>query len=184
MLLTNLTAGEDAIGGVTTTGIESHGAPPPLRKSITTCCPTAPVTVVGCTTAAMSGAAQALGLAFHELATNAVKYGALSIAEGRVEITWAIDHNADAGKYLTLNWVEKDGPVVVPPSRRGFGSEVIAQMAPVSLSGRVVLDFASTGLRCTLAIPITSLSSDFDDTAAQQSGIRSSPLDQANRMSK
>ena len=131
-----------------------------------------------------SGAAQALGLAFHELATNAVKYGALSIAEGRVEITWAIDHNADAGKYLTLNWVEKDGPVVVPPSRRGFGSEVIAQMAPVSLSGRVVLDFASTGLRCTLTIPITSLSSDFDDTAAQQSGIRSSPLDQASRMSK
>jgi PAS domain S-box-containing protein len=114
-----------------------------------------------------ANAAQAIGLALHELATNAVKYGALSVLHGKVSISWTTEYNTDIGECLILGWVEKGGPVVTPPSHNGFGAEVIGRMAPASLSARVALDYASTGLCWTLTIPMASLTPGADSTAEQ-----------------
>jgi PAS domain S-box-containing protein len=93
-------------------------------------------------------AAQAIGLALHELATNAGKYGALSTNSGRVDVCWGTD--ADV---LTMSWAERDGPPVSPPERRGFGSTVIASMAEATVGGEVRLDFAPSGLVWRLTCP-------------------------------
>jgi two-component sensor histidine kinase len=93
-------------------------------------------------------AAQAIGLALHELATNAGKYGALSTDKGRVDIGWEADRDT-----LTMRWTERDGPPVSPPKRRGFGSTVIASMAKATVGGEVQLDYALSGLVWRLTCP-------------------------------
>lgn len=65
-------------------------------------------------------ATQAIGLAIHELATNAIKYGALSVLSGKVKISWAFDSGSLESRKLLLKWVEQGGPRVVPPSHNGF----------------------------------------------------------------
>jgi two-component sensor histidine kinase len=92
-------------------------------------------------------AAQTFGMILHELATNAVKYGALSNDRGRVAIRW------HANDEFTLGWTEQDGPDVAPPGRRGFGSTVVKTMAESSLDGAVDLDFAAEGLRWRVVCP-------------------------------
>ena len=72
--------------------------------------------------------AQALGMSLHELATNAVKYGALSNEEGTVDISWQVRRDDDGAAVLSFQWQEKDGPEVVPSDRRGFGSVVLETM--------------------------------------------------------
>ena len=94
----------------------------------------------------------ALGIAFHELATNAVKYGALSNEEGRVSISWTIE-NAPVGERLILEWRETDGPPVTPPSRKGFGSRVIERGLAQELGGKVRLDYHVDGVVCTIDVP-------------------------------
>lgn len=89
--------------------------------------------------------AVALGLAMHELATNAVKYGALSTAAGRVEVRWAVD----AG-LLRLTWRESDGPLVSMPSRRGFGARLLEQGLAEELRGAVRLEFRPEGVLCVV----------------------------------
>jgi PAS domain S-box-containing protein len=93
-------------------------------------------------------AAQAIGLALHELATNAGKYGALSTETGRVDIRWGIE-----GETFIISWTERDGPPVSPPQRRGFGTVVMKEMAERSLDGRVELDYAPTGVTWRLTCP-------------------------------
>jgi PAS domain S-box-containing protein len=95
-----------------------------------------------------SAAAQAIGLALHELATNAGKYGALSTNKGHVDVCWGTD-----GDALTMSWTERDGPRVSPPQRRGFGSTVIASMAEAAVGGEVHLDYAPSGLVWRLTCP-------------------------------
>jgi PAS domain S-box-containing protein len=92
--------------------------------------------------------AQAIGLALHELATNAGKYGTLSTDTGRVDISWGID-----GDTFTMSWVEREGPPVSPPKRRGFGTKVMEAMAQRSLAGNVDLNFAPSGLTWRLTCP-------------------------------
>jgi PAS domain S-box-containing protein len=92
-------------------------------------------------------AAQAIGLALHELATNAGKYGALSTHGGRVDIGWEI-----AGDTLTMIWTEHDGPAS-PPERRGFGTLVMGEMAERSLNGKVDLEYAPSGVTWRLTCP-------------------------------
>jgi PAS domain S-box-containing protein len=88
-----------------------------------------------------AAAAQAIGLALHELATNAGKYGALSTDMGRVDISWdAVDDT------FTTGWIEREGPSVSAPQRRGFGTTVIEAMAECSVDGAVDLDYAPSGL--------------------------------------
>jgi two-component sensor histidine kinase len=101
-------------------------------------------------------AASALALAFHELNTNAIKFGALSVPEGRLAVTWSVEPDgADGQPWLTLDWVESGSSVKTSPARRGFGSEVIEHAVPYQLSGRGSLDVKPTGLRCTLHLPLT-----------------------------
>ena len=93
-------------------------------------------------------AAQAVGLALHELATNASKYGALSTEAGAVEVCWRLDGNSFA-----MNWTERGGPPVSAPTHRGFGSTVVNAMAKRSVQGEVHLDYAPSGVVWTLTCP-------------------------------
>lgn len=93
--------------------------------------------------------AVALSLAVHELATNALKYGALSVPEGTVEIRWRTTNGV-----LAFTWRERGGPPVVPPGRRGFGSRLLEQGLAQDLGGTVELDFKPTGLVCRLTAPL------------------------------
>ena len=97
-------------------------------------------------------AALALGIAFHELATNAVKYGAFSNEAGSIRIAWKIEPTSE-GNRLVLHWHEKDGPPVTPPSRKGFGSQVIERGLALELDGTVHLDYRADGLVCTINVP-------------------------------
>ena len=98
-------------------------------------------------------AAQAIGMALHELSTNAAKYGALSNAVGTVAIFWARDDGADGG-WFRLSWTERGGPAVTEPGRRGFGTTVIATVPRRQLGCEVTLDFAPSGLHWCLKSPI------------------------------
>jgi PAS domain S-box-containing protein len=91
---------------------------------------------------------QAIGLALHELATNAGKYGALSADTGHVDVSWRID-----GDTLTIIWAEREGPPVSPPKRHGFGTTVMEAMAERSLGGKVDLNYASSGMVWRLRCP-------------------------------
>jgi PAS domain S-box-containing protein len=99
--------------------------------------------------------ALALGIAFHELATNAVKYGAFSNNAGSVLISWAIEPSSD-GDRLRLIWREKDGPPVTPPSRKGFGSRVIERGLAHELEGTAHVDYQPDGVVCTIDFPAPS----------------------------
>lgn len=92
--------------------------------------------------------AVALGMAFHELATNAVKYGSLSNEDGRVHVTWTV--HGTGPRQLRIVWREQGGPPVAPPDRRGFGSRVIVGGLAHQLDGVVDLDFAPNGVVCTI----------------------------------
>ena len=95
-----------------------------------------------------------LAMAFHELATNAAKYGALSVPGGRVEIRWQPARD-DAGRpQLRIEWIEQDGPPVVAPQKRGFGSTLIEGGIAAELSGNARLAFEPVGLHCEIAIPL------------------------------
>jgi PAS domain S-box-containing protein len=95
-----------------------------------------------------AAAAQAVGLAIHELSTNAGKYGSLSTDAGRVDIHWQVN-----GDVFEMNWVERNGPPVSPPERRGFGSTVVDVMAKRTVGGEVELDYAPSGLTWRLTCP-------------------------------
>ncbi len=100
-----------------------------------------------------TSAAQILGMAIHELSTNAGKYGALSVAEGRVSISWGLERDSAGGETFTMSWREQGGPPVSLPSRVGFGSAVIGPLAESSLTAEVDLDFLKTGLSWRLRCP-------------------------------
>jgi two-component sensor histidine kinase len=91
-------------------------------------------------------AAQAIGMALHELATNAAKHGALSNGGGSIAIDWDLQHDR-----FVMDWRERGGPTVSPPRRIGFGHTVMGPMTEQTLAGEVSLDFAPEGLRWRLA---------------------------------
>ncbi len=92
-----------------------------------------------------ASAAQTLGMALHELSTNAGKYGALSTAAGQVEVTWSSKPGEDGSELFSMQWRESGGPSVTVPDRRGFGSTVISQAVRMSLDADVVHEFPRTG---------------------------------------
>lgn len=96
--------------------------------------------------------ALSLSMALHELATNAVKYGALSIPAGHVRVSWTVTSPQDDGERarLVLTWREFDGPPVSPPSRRGFGSRLIERGLAAELSGEAHIDFRPDGVVCRI----------------------------------
>ena len=89
----------------------------------------------------------------HELATNSAKYGALSVAAGTVEIGWGL---ADEVGELVLTWIERGGPPVAAPTRRGFGTRLIEAMINRELRGAAVFDFDPEGLRFEARLPVGS----------------------------
>jgi PAS domain S-box-containing protein len=99
-----------------------------------------------------AAAAQSLGMALHELATNACKYGALSREGGHIEIAWNV-----ANKEFEMSWTESNGPKVEKPSRRGFGSLVISTMVELSLDGRVDMDYAERGFNWRVRCPLSQV---------------------------
>jgi PAS domain S-box-containing protein len=98
-------------------------------------------------------ATQTIGMALHELATNAGKYGALSNSGGHVEISWKVYDLEPGRQRFFMSWVESGGPLVSAPARHGFGSTVIKSMACMGLSADVQLDYASSGVRWRLDCP-------------------------------
>ncbi|MGH8273126.1 MAG: PAS domain S-box protein [Gammaproteobacteria bacterium] len=101
-----------------------------------------------------SRTALALGMTFHELATNAGKYGALSTRAGRIEVNWRLDPGADTENVLHIEWIERDGPPVGKPTRRGFGSRLIIDGLAYEQDADVSLDFNPEGVRCTIDMPL------------------------------
>ena len=99
--------------------------------------------------------AESIGLAVHELATNAVKYGALRTPGAVLRINWRTNIDYGEGVRLDLNWIEQGVPAVaVTPARRGFGSELIEDGLPYRLGGESRLEFHGGGVRCALSIPL------------------------------
>lgn len=93
-----------------------------------------------------------LGLVLHELATNAAKYGALSVPSGRIEVRWNTEER-DGRPHLRLDWTERGGPPVTAPREPGFGTTLIERTVAYDLGGRADLTYAPDGLRCRILIP-------------------------------
>lgn len=110
--------------------------------------------IMGDNLAISAGPAVALSMLIHELSTNALKHGALSVPEGRVSIVWKVDPEA---KRFKLEWRESGGPPVIEPEVKSFGSRFIEQALPGQLRGEARLIFEPTGLVCDINIPISSL---------------------------
>ena len=99
-----------------------------------------------------ASAASMLGLAFHELATNALKYGAFAAELGTVSVGWRVEGAGD-GRRVSLTWRERGGPPVPEPGRRGFGAQLIETLLAAELRGEAALDFAPEGLVCRVSWP-------------------------------
>jgi len=93
-------------------------------------------------------AAQTLALSLHELATNAAKYGALSSAAGRVELSWVVED-----RNLIIHWREVGGPAIRTSGCKGFGTKIVVESIEKQLGGKVVYDWAADGLRCAISVP-------------------------------
>ncbi|MDE2115413.1 MAG: PAS domain S-box protein, partial [Hyphomicrobiales bacterium] len=98
-------------------------------------------------------AAQNIGLALHELATNATKYGALASDTGKIELEWGLAQSKDGADVFKMHWREKGGPPVVPPDSHGFGHTVIHRVVQAALAGDSVLHFHDSGVQWDLVIP-------------------------------
>ena len=93
--------------------------------------------------------AQTIAIVVHELATNAAKFGALSMPEGRIQIEWS----RTSDRLLILRWIETDGPLITPPTRHGFGTRVMENMIRGQLKGEMCFDWRPEGLACEIVIP-------------------------------
>jgi PAS domain S-box-containing protein len=104
-----------------------------------------------------------LAMAFHELTTNAAKYGALSVPGGRIEIRWqSVQGDGGDRSLLKIEWIEQGGPAVVEPQRRGFGSRLIEGSIAAEHGGSARLAFEPTGLRCEIVMPLDAAMADPD----------------------
>lgn len=100
-------------------------------------------------------AAESIGLAIHELTTNALKYGALGVAGGSLDIRWTVSRGDGEQARLDLLWTEQGVPaMIVDPVRYGFGSELISEALPYQLGAETSLEFDDGGMRCTLSVPL------------------------------
>lgn len=119
-------------------------------------------------------AAQAIGMALHELATNATKYGALAGDAGTVAIQWRLDRDAEEARFH-MEWVEADGPAVPPPTHQGFGHFVMVRMVEQTLGGEVTLDYAATGAAWRLDAPAIAALEDDPETDVETPVSTASP---------
>ncbi|MEH2523937.1 MULTISPECIES: MASE1 domain-containing protein [unclassified Bradyrhizobium] len=101
-----------------------------------------------------AAASEALGMVLQELVTNASKYGALSIPDGRVSVSWECGNSDDTAASATIVWRETGGPPVSAPIQYGYGTSLICDLIPHELGGTVDLAFSSEGVCCTIEIPL------------------------------
>nr|WP_255609299.1 HWE histidine kinase domain-containing protein [Methylosinus sp. Sm6] len=111
------------------------------------------ILIEGPRTIVKPSAGQTIGMALHELATNAGKYGALSTERGEARIAFGVVADESGAPRFEMSWRESGGPAVVPPRRHGFGHMVILQMVKHSLGGQVTLDYAPAGIAWTVRAP-------------------------------
>jgi len=101
-------------------------------------------------------AAQSIGMALHELATNAGKHGALSDTKGIVEVSWELAGNSNARQFV-MSWHERHGPPVLPPKRQGFGHMVMVRMVEDALDAAVALEHEPGGVVWRISAPLQSV---------------------------
>jgi len=99
-------------------------------------------------------ATQALAMVLHELVTNAAKHGALSSPDGRISVQWDRHSQGSDAASLTIEWREFGGPAIVGPIQSGYGTNLICELIPHELGGKVDLVFAAEGARCRIEIPL------------------------------
>jgi light-regulated signal transduction histidine kinase (bacteriophytochrome)/CheY-like chemotaxis protein len=127
-----------------------------------------------------SRAFSVMALVFHELATNAAKYGALSVAKGEVEVSWSM-----TGGGCDVSWRERNGPLVTVPARSGFGSALIERSVPYDLSGSSVVRFEPSGLEAEFRIPaphvkLTASGTEMTTRMADSAALEQNGLGAAN----
>jgi two-component sensor histidine kinase len=115
------------------------------------------ITISGDSVQLSPAAVQTIGMAVHELATNAAKHGALSNIEGRIDISWQ-KLSGKTSDRLVMNWIESEGPPVFPPKELGFGSMVTGKVVEMGLGGEVTANFAPTGFSWRLDCPFDQIS--------------------------
>jgi two-component sensor histidine kinase len=116
-------------------------------------------------------AARNIGLALHELATNASKYGALSVPEGKVSVHWELTDSGGQRRFL-MSWRESGGPKVTEPTRWGFGRQVVQRLTAQALAGEVTHEFLPDGVRWTLDVPATFVVNARSESPALAGGAR------------
>lgn len=94
-----------------------------------------------------------IGMAVHELTTNAAKYGALSTPNGRVEVSWKVGQAEDRD-HLRIDWTERDGPLVEKPRRKGFGSTLLNRVLAAQCSATIEVSYEPAGVRCRMELPL------------------------------
>ena len=101
----------------------------------------------------------------NELCTNALKYGALSVPGGQIEISWQIEATYPETAELRMRWTESDGPPVKLPTRKGFGSRLIESALAAEFGGGVALVYASNGVICNIRAPLAAIQQNDSHTA-------------------
>ncbi len=119
------------------------------------CDPDGRIRIAGPTVHLAASAVPLFNMAFHELATNATKYGALSLPQGEVNVRWRIQA-AEDGQLLLLTWQERAGPPVAPPEHRGFGSMLLEQALAAEFDGAIEIAFPPEGVTCTMRLPLSA----------------------------
>lgn len=115
------------------------------------------VTIAGPPISLNDVATKALGMAFHELATNSAKYGALSNETGHISINWSLEDTADADPRVAITWQESGGPPLTSPTKKGFGTALITQMAENDTGGTVTIDYAAEGASWRISCPASKI---------------------------
>jgi two-component system CheB/CheR fusion protein len=127
------------------------------------------ITLDGLPVALDARSALAIGMAIHELSTNAAKHGALSVPDGKVTLHWTVERT-EAAEMFTLDWIERDGPQVRPPARRGFGLTLIERGLAHELNGHAEVRFLPDGVQARLRAPIRKLKQ--TQIAASEEAVR------------
>jgi len=105
-------------------------------------------------------AAEQIGLALHELGTNAAKHGALSVPSGLVNLRWGLESDGGQDGHFRFTWKELGGPIVAQPLRQRFGNLVLTKTVPTSLGGTALIEFEPEGIKWVLLAPSTDVLAD------------------------
>jgi two-component sensor histidine kinase len=135
-------------------GWRSVGLDAVIRNQLAPYATGANITICGSDVMLTTIATQAVAMAIHELVTNAAKYGALSVPNGRVSVNWERRSGGDAAANLVLVWREFGGPPTASEVRLGYGTRLIRELVPYELGGKVDLVFATEGVSCRIEFPL------------------------------